>query len=107
MREYMEIGSTPYGEDCAQLGSDDYRNRAENEMDTYIRLLEREFPEALGNNINFKKKWFNHDFGTYGEVCMFWNPEDGKANAYVYYMESRLPEEWDKLAKEELGINND
>ena len=38
---------------------------------------------------------------------MFWNPENEKANAYVYYMESRLPEEWDKLAKEELGINND
>jgi hypothetical protein len=107
MREYMEIGSSPYGEDCAQVGSNDYRNRAESEMDAYIRLLEREFPEALSNNINFKKKWFDHDFGAYGEVCMFWNPENKKANAYVYYMESRLPEEWDKLAKEELGIAND
>lgn len=107
MREYMEIGATPYGEDCAQVGSDGYRNRAENEMDTYIRLMERIFPEALNKNINFKKKWFDHDFGTYGEVCMFWNSEDEDASNHVYEIDKNLPENWDKVAKEELGIDND
>jgi hypothetical protein len=107
MREYMEIGSTPYDEPCAQVGSDDYKNRAEKEMDTYISLLERLFPEALSKNINFKKKWFQHDFGTYGEVCMYWNTENEESDSYVYEIEKRLPESWDKVAMEELGVLND
>lgn len=107
MREYMEIGSTPHGESCAQVGSDDYMNRATMEMDTYIRLMERLFPEASSKNINFKKKWFDHDFGSYGEVCMFWNTEDEDANDYIYEIDKNLPENWDKVAMEELGIDNE
>jgi len=107
MREYMEIGSTPNGENCAQVGSENYMNLATMEMDTYIRLMERLFPEASSKNINFKKKWFDHDFGSYGEVCMFWNSEDEEANNYVYEIDRNLPESWDKVAMEELGIAND
>jgi hypothetical protein len=107
MREYMEIGSTPHGENCAQVGSDNYMNLATIEMDTYIRLMERLFPEASSRNINFKKKWFDHDFGSYGEVCMFWDSENEEANNYVYEIDKNLPENWDKVATEELGINND
>jgi hypothetical protein len=107
MREYMEIGSTPHGENCAQVGSENYMNLATMEMDTYIRLMERLFPEASSKNINFKKKWFDHDFGSYGEVCMFWNSENEEANNYVYEIDRNLPESWDKVAMEELGIAND
>ena len=103
----MEIGSTPHGENCAQVGSDNYMNLATIEMDTYIRLMERLFPEASSRNINFKKKWFDHDFGSYGEVCMFWDSENEEANNYVYEIDKNLPENWDKVATEELGINND
>lgn len=106
MREYMEIGPVPYDEECAQVGAEDYnyRVRAEIEIKAYIDLLERTFPEALKKNINFKAKWFPHDFGTYGEVCMFWDTDNEEADEYVYEIERNLPSNWDRTAMQELGI---
>ena len=60
--EYMEIGSSPYDELCAQLGFDNYRKDATKEMDAYINQLNRLFIEAKNYGITFKQKWFNHDF---------------------------------------------
>ena len=105
--EYMEIGSSPYDELCAQLGFDNYRKDATKEMDAYINQLNRLFIEAKNYGITFKQKWFNHDFGTYGEVCMSWNPENEIANTYVYEIESNLPSNWDEEAKKELGETNE
>lgn len=105
--EYMEIGSSPYDELCAQLGFDNYRKDATKEMDAYINQLNRLFIEARNYGITFKQKWFNHDFGTYGEVCMYWNPENEIANTYVYEIESNLPSNWDEEAKKELGETNE
>jgi ArsR family metal-binding transcriptional regulator len=104
MREYMEIGSTPYDETCAQVGTDNYKEIAEMEIAAYINLLERMFPEASSRNINFKKKWFQHDFGSYAEVCMYWNTDDEEADSYVYEIERNLPACWDRMAKQELGL---
>ena len=59
--EYMEIGSSPYDELCAQLGFDNYRKDATKEMDAYINQLNRLFIEARNYGITFKQKWFNHD----------------------------------------------
>ena len=102
--EYMEFGSTPYGEDCAQVGVADYREKAIKEMKAYINQLIRMFPESENMGINFKIKWFNHDFGSYGEVCSVWNTDDEEADGYVYVIERNLPENWDEEAKKELGI---
>ena len=44
MIEYLEIGPVPAGEDCAQVGSIDFRNQSKREMRAYINQLKREFP---------------------------------------------------------------
>lgn len=107
VKEYIEIGPTPYNEDCAQVGFEDYRKDALKEMDTYINQLNRVFLDAESKGITFKQKWFDHDFGAYGEVCIYWNPENPIANEYVYIIESDLPGNWDEKAKIELKGEND
>lgn len=104
MIEYMEIGPTPCEEDCAQVGENDFRQRASKEMDAYINLLYRKFPQAEDKGITFKKKWFQHDFGTYGEVCIYWNTDDSEADEFAYEIERNLPDVWDREAMQELGL---
>lgn len=104
MKEYMELGPTPYEESCAQVGSSDYLERADKEMTAYINQLNRMFCEFNDNGVKFKQKWFGHDFGTYGEVCVFWDTDNEVADVYVYEIERSLPAYWDRQAKEELGI---
>lgn len=105
--EYMEIGPTPYDEDCAQVGSYNYRELARKEMNAFINQLNRTFPDANEKGISFKVKWFSHDFGSYGEVCMYWNIDDPIADQYVYAIDSNLPPKWDEEAIKELESAND
>jgi hypothetical protein len=104
MKEYMEIGPTPYDESCAQVGSADYMNKASKELDAYLNQLNRIFSDAQSKGIMFKEKWFNHDFGSYGEICMYWNTDNEVADVYAYEIERSLPSNWDEEAKKELGI---
>jgi|APGre2960657373_1045057.scaffolds.fasta_scaffold95643_2 hypothetical protein len=104
MIEYMELGSTPCEEDCAQVGSNGFRERANNEMTAYINQLNRLFSNAESNGVKFRIKWFSHDFGSYGEVCAYWDTENEIANEYVYTIDRNLPSNWDKDALKELKI---
>lgn len=105
--EYIELGPTPCEEDCAQLGTEDFRKRATKEMHAYVNQLYRQFADAYENGVTFKIKWFNHDFGTYGEVCAFWDMDDRKATEYVYSVEGKLPSNWDDEAIKELENGNE
>lgn len=99
--EYMEIGPVPCEEDCAQVGQPDFRKISSIEMNAYIHQLEREFQTRL-DVIRFEKKWFNHDFGSYGEVVVYYDPEDEYSTQSAYFVESHLPMRWDDEALEEL-----
>lgn len=104
MMEYIELGPTPPEEDCAQLGSDDFTKRAKKEMTAYVNQLNREFPDAESKGIHFSIKWFNHDFGRYGEVVANWDTDDEIANEYVYVIDSSIPTNWDREALQELNL---
>ena len=104
MKQYMEIGSSPIEEDCAQVGAEGYYQRAEKELNCYKDQLYRQFTESVEHNISFRIKWFPHDFGTYGEVCVFWNDSDEAANEYAYFIEANLPENWDEQSIKELEL---
>lgn len=101
MIEYMEIGPTPCEEDCAQLGTSDYRKISNIEMTAYINQLCREFATRL-DYVDFGKKWFNHDFGSYGEVVVYYNTEDEESTKAAFFIESHLPMRWDDEAIVEL-----
>ena len=104
MKEYMEIGSAPYEENCVQVGEVNYPEKMRKELTIYKNQLERMFPLAESMNIYFKPKWFSHDFGSYGEICMYWDTDNAEADEYVYEIERELPGFWDEEAKKELGI---
>ena len=105
MKDYFEIGPTPCSEDCAQVGSENFRLIASIEMEAYIDQLYRMFGEKIENSsISFGKKWFNHDFGSYGEVVVFYDDDDPNAHL-IYEIERELPEFWDKEASKQISEN--
>ena len=99
--EYMELGPTPCDEDCAQLGTDGYRERARKEAQAYIRQLVRIHGEPPAY-ADFATKWFNHEFGQYCEVVIKYDEDNDEAREYAYKVESNLPPTWDKVAEQEL-----
>jgi len=89
----MELGSSPCDENCAQLGSPDYYSRAMEECGRYKKMLEEKFPPKNPAN-RFGIKGFNHDFGRYYEVVVFFNDRDGESMDFAYNVEANLPQTW-------------
>jgi|688.fasta_scaffold186715_2 hypothetical protein len=104
MKEYMVLGQTPYDEDCVQVGTKDYVEKAHIEMQAYLNQLHRLFPDAEAKGIDFRSKRFDHDFGSYYEVCAYWNTNNEVADEYVYIIEASLPNVWDREALQELNL---
>ncbi len=93
MRDYINIGPTPAGEECAQVGDSDYHKRAFKECNRFIKQLESEFgkpPREAELNI----KSFHHDFGIYHEVVCYFDTEDEESQGYCYEIEANTPEYW-------------
>lgn len=100
MSDYFTLGPVPSDEDCAQVGDENFRQRATLEMNAYINQLRRLFPDAESSGVRFIKQWFNHDFGSYGEVTALYNTDEGFSA--VLNIELNLPSYWDDEAREEL-----
>jgi len=105
MRDCIEIGPTPSGEDCEQLGPNYDRLKARKECKAFENQLRRAFPELNGN----EKTWTrirseNHDFGTYYEVAVSFDSNDEDSIELAFRIESESPEYWDAEAKAELGL---
>lgn len=103
MRDYITLGGTPYDEDCAQVGSENYRQRAMLECRLYKAMLCDLFPN-IPDSCEFKVKAFPHDFGTYHEVCIMYDSDDEKACEFAFSVENNLPANWDDNARKELNL---
>lgn len=101
-RDYVTIGSSPAGEDCAQVGRDNYYEQMRKETSAFIKQLRRQFGEHESARIHTKS--FPHDFGSYHEVVVSFNDNDEAAMDYAYNIENNTPELWDEEALAELGI---
>ena len=104
MKDYLNIGPTPCSEDCAQLGEDNFKENATIQMDAFVNQLYRQFPEAESKGVRFTKKWFNHDFGSYGEVVAVYDDENEEAVNYAIMVENNTPELWDSEALKEMSM---
>jgi len=101
MTDWLDIGPTPPGESCAQLGSDNYIPRARCECRSYIAQLRRVIgPEPAGARLVIKSH--QHDFGAYLSVACEFDTDNQPAVEYAYRCESDGPDEWDDQAKAEL-----
>ena len=66
--EFLDIGPTPSGEDCAQVGNKtyDYYELSKIELVAYANQLKRMFPD-MPQGLRIVKKANPHEFGTYYE----------------------------------------
>jgi len=97
MRDYIELGPTPAGEDCEQLGPNYSSVRAGIECALYVNQLQRLFPDC-----DFSIKRFPHDFGTYMEVVVNFEDENEEETRLAYDVDAGIPESWDEIALEQL-----
>ena len=101
MKDEMVIGSSPINEDCAQVGSPDYFEKAQKECKAFLKQLVRVFGEPP-EKAKLKVKGFSHDFGTYYEVVVDYNDEVEKEVDYAFLLEGEMLENWDKIALQEI-----
>lgn len=99
-REYLELGPVPIEEECAQVGSPDFERKAKLECKVYIAQLKRMYP-----GMNFAVRGFDHDFGRYYEVIVFYDPDDLESSNNAFAIEENLPYRWDEIAKSSLQHN--
>ena len=93
-RDYIDIGSSPAEEDCAQVGSPDYYTRAKTECARFIALIRKTLgQEPEGAHLAVKSN--PHDFGTYYEVVCYFEEDDEEARKYAFRCESEAPARWD------------
>lgn len=101
--DYLEIGPVPSDEPCQQVGTATYSPAmARAECNTFIRLIRR----ALGNEPTGAKltvRSNQHDFGSYLEVAVAYDPDNAQAVAYALSVEADAPVSWDAQALAELA----
>ncbi len=102
MYENLEIGPVPANERCEQLGPNYRPARARLECRTFIELIRRTVGEEPDGAflIVFPNR---HDFGTYFEVAVRYDPENEAALAYAFRVDAEAPSEWDEEARAALA----
>lgn len=102
----LTIGSSPWGEDCAQTAHADYEIRARKECQAFTAQLERFYVMAKGKPIPEGLRLVTtenpHDFGTYFEVAAVAGEDDSEAIEAAEFLADHGPEEWDEQARTEL-----
>lgn len=95
MRDYINLGSTPPEESCAQVGSPDYLERARIECARYIQLIRAALgPEPTGARL--ATKLFPHEFGGYYEVVCHFDDTLPESLEYALRAESEAPTTWNE-----------
>lgn len=101
MLDYIHLSrTTPCDEPCAQVGSENYMQRARIEARVYMDQLKRSF----GNNPNgsfFKVVRCPHDFGTYLDIRLYYDDEQQGHVQYMMDIETGCSK-WDEQALREL-----
>ena len=94
MRDYINIGSSPCDEPCAQVGEPDYYPKAKEECNRFIKLIREKLgEEPPGAYLRVKSN--PHNFGTYLEVVCYFEDNYEEARIYALRCESDAPTIWD------------
>ena len=100
-KEFLNIGCSPYDEDCAQVGSDDYLKKSAAECIALIHQLRR-IHGSEPTKAAMTSRLFPHDFGSYREVICYYEEGDEESTDYALKVEAGLPAKWDQEALEEI-----
>ncbi len=107
MRDYIDIGSGPANESCAQLGQEGYAQQARAECQRFLELIRTNMGEEPGS-ARLSIKANSHDFGTYYEVVCYYDDTDEEATRYAVRCQDDAPTEWGDDSSEnaaELGTS--
>jgi len=99
--DYVELGTTPNDEECAQVGSDNYNQIARIEASAYVNQLKRLFPN-IPAGVEFVLNSKPHDFGSYYDIAIKFLEDNEEAVNYAFNVENNMPANWDEQAKLEL-----
>ena len=86
--------TTPYEENCQQLGPNYDSIMAKLEAKTLIKQLERQFPKPEGVYYTIKSN--PHDFGYYYSVRLVYDDNDENHQEFVNKVEDNFPKNWDE-----------
>jgi len=103
MRDTINIGSSPYDEPTIQVKSGvDYLPWSIKEINILRRQLIRQFPDLEHCDCYFRICQHPHDFGTYAQLEISYNPDDEKSSKMALKVDSEIPANWDKEAQAEI-----
>ena len=91
--DWLEIGGTPADEKCEQCGPLYDARHAKKECRAFQEAIEKKLgppPEGAF----FKIRSNPHDFGTYHELAVYFDPSNEEAQSYAYKVESDAPTTW-------------
>lgn len=91
MTDYIELGVTPCNESCCQVGRDNYSKYGLLEAREFKRMLEALYADKL-DLVTFRVKTCPHDFGSYYDVAIVYDTEEGMNVAYE--IEDSYPADW-------------
>ena len=104
MRNYIELGVSPSGEDCAQLGTTGYYERMTVEISELRRMMELIHPAPDTCPLSrYVCQPFQDDFGTYYELCAYFDDRDPVSIQWSFEAERCVPERWDDKARQALS----
>ena len=99
MKDYITLGSTPLDEKCIQVNpSENYFHDMRTECNRYMNMLYDRFPGLLEKGASLGVKTFNHDFGRYCEVVLWYDDENETAIDAVFHVQDHLPLLWSDKA---------
>jgi hypothetical protein len=107
MMDSITFDASPADEKCAQVGAEDYYERAQVECQVYRRQLIRMYKaahggEGLPDGCTLKIKSNQHDSGTYHEVGARFNDAIPAAVEAAFWFDGNIPSHWDAEARAEL-----
>lgn len=106
----IELGPTPAEEECAQVGDHNYADRSRTECEAFRAQILRHYPvpEGLGQQAGLRIVSNPHEFGSYREVEVAYDPFSVRATTWAHQVEAdrigRL-NKWDHEARAILGIS--
>jgi hypothetical protein len=90
----FSVGNVPYNEPEAQVGTDNYSEVIRYQIGLYRQQLAElvllAFPDGL--RVRFKTESHSHDFGTYYDTVVVFDPEDPIAFKQAELCEVGMPE---------------
>ena len=100
MNDYIVIGECPYDEDSLQVGRDssiELKKQAQRFADGIKRYYSKKISVFPLNDFAVSIKRNEHDFGTYYDAIVQFNPDNEEAVNLAYEIESQCPVTWDEL----------